>query len=150
MKAMSLRISMATLSPCLTPSFCNPLAMRSARSATSSWLRLRWPLMTPWKRDEVDIVSFRSAVGYGMTADLPRLRKPRRALLHVGADGLGLVGAAQQLLLLDGFGKQRRTGIDRQTVEHPLGGADCVRALAGDFARNLKSRGAGIVADPRS
>ena len=56
MKAMSLRISMATLSPCLTPSFCKPLAMRSARSATSSWPRLRGPLMMPWKGDEVALL----------------------------------------------------------------------------------------------
>src|SRR6185369_322323 len=57
MKAMSLRISMATLSPCLTPSFCKPPAMRSTRSATSSWLRLRGPLMMPWKRDEFSVIT---------------------------------------------------------------------------------------------
>src|SRR6185503_409802 len=57
MKAMSLRISMATLSPCLTPSFCRPPAMRSARSAISSWLRLRGPLMMPWKRDEFSVIA---------------------------------------------------------------------------------------------
>src|SRR5262245_43420526 len=130
MKAMSLRISMATLSPCLTPSFCKPLAMRSARSATSSWLRLRGPLMMPRKL-EVDIVAFRSVAGFegcaviparcaasnpesrdsgsGANAPsrsdgkyLPRLRKPRRTLFHIGAHGFGLVGAAKQFLLLDG------------------------------------------------
>ena len=31
MKAMSLRIRMQTLSPCLTPSLCKPPAMRAAR-----------------------------------------------------------------------------------------------------------------------
>ena len=46
-----------TLSPCLTPSFCKPLAMRSARSATSSWLRLRGPLMTQWKSWEVSVIA---------------------------------------------------------------------------------------------
>src|SRR5690349_13361563 len=63
MKAMSLRMSMQTLSPCLTPSDCRPEAMRSARSATSSWPRRRWPLMMPWKREGVVIVAFRSGVG---------------------------------------------------------------------------------------
>jgi hypothetical protein len=38
--------------------------MRSERSATSSWLRLRWLLMTPWKSWEAGIVSFRSTVGF--------------------------------------------------------------------------------------
>src|SRR4051794_15610429 len=76
------------------------------------------------------------------------LRKPWRALFHIGAHGLGLVGAAEQLLLLDGFGEQRRARIDGQIVQHALGGADCIRALAGDFARNLESGGARIVADP--
>ena len=44
MKAMSLRISMQTLSPCLTPSSCKPLAMRRA-IAMSPWSRLRSPLI---------------------------------------------------------------------------------------------------------
>src|SRR6476619_3172941 len=57
MKAMSLRIRIATLSPCLTPSFCKPLAMRSERSATSSWPRLRGPLMTPRKGDEDSVIA---------------------------------------------------------------------------------------------
>src|ERR1700730_4526307 len=39
---------------------------------------------------------------------LPNIRKPRRALFHIGADGFGLVGTAQQLLLLDRLGQQRR------------------------------------------
>jgi hypothetical protein len=52
-------------------------------------------------------------------------------------------------MLLDGFGEQRRTGIDGQIVEHALGGADRVRALAGDLARDLEGRGARVVADPR-
>src|SRR5689334_4637475 len=111
MKAMSLRISMQTLSPALTPSECRPEAMRLARSATSSWPRRRVPLMMPWKR--VVIVDVRSGVGFcqllplrsrpsgvskGEGRILPRLRKPRRALFHVGADGFGLVGAADQFL----------------------------------------------------
>src|SRR5882757_7572528 len=63
MKAMSLRISMQTLSPCLTPSFSSPLAIRSARSATSAWLRRRAPLMMPWNKETVAIVVFRSRAG---------------------------------------------------------------------------------------
>src|SRR5262245_15667318 len=121
MKATSLRISMQTLSPCATPSDLRPEAIRSARSATSSWLRLRWPLMMPWKGE--DIVAFRSGVGllrhsramrsiepgisrFRVLASraperqwkLPRLRESWRALLDVGADGFGLVGTADQLL----------------------------------------------------
>ena len=60
-----------------------------------------------------------------------------------------LVGTAHQLLLLDRLGEQRRTGIDGKIVQHALGGADRVRALAGDFARDLEGGGARIVADPR-
>src|SRR5690349_21422895 len=126
MKAMSLRMSMQTLSPGLTPSECRPAAMRSARSATSSWLRRRLPLMMPWKREV--IVAFRSGVGLSRhrhsgamrsiepgisrfrvlalrarNDGLPRFREPRRALFHIGADGFGLVGAAEQFLLLDRF-----------------------------------------------
>ena len=81
---------------------------------------------------------FRSSRNDG--ENLPRLRKPRRALFHIGAHGFGLVGAAQQLLLLDGFGEQRRTGIDGQFVQHALGGADRIGTLAGDFARDLEGR----------
>src|SRR6266480_515422 len=105
MKAMSLRISMATLSPCLTPSFCKPLAMRSARSATSPWSRLRGPLMMPRKGDVSVITLFfldRGTSPVMTECGALSLRKPRRALFHVGAHGLGLVGAAEQLLLLDG------------------------------------------------
>src|SRR5882757_481479 len=184
MKAMSLRISMQTLSPWPTPSFCSPLAIRSARSATSSWLRRRFPLMMPWKRGEVDIVSFRSVVGFKGTKPsfrdaplgagpesilmmvvmdsglvslrytprndescLSRLRKARGALFEIGADGFGLVGTAHQLHLLDGLGHQRRTGIDGQIVEHALAGADGVRILAGDLAREFEGRRTRILAD---
>jgi hypothetical protein len=66
MKAMSLRISMQTQSPCLTPSFCRPLAIRSVRSATSSWLRRRGPLMMPWKREVVTLL--RSDLSSGFEA----------------------------------------------------------------------------------
>src|SRR3954470_16278917 len=104
MKAMSLRMSMQTLSPGLTPSEWRPAAMRSARPATSSWLRRRLPLMMPWKREV--IVAFRFSRRVLLRLALPRFRKARRTLLHVGAHGLGLVGTAQQLLLLDGFSQQ--------------------------------------------
>src|ERR1700716_2212101 len=57
MKAISLRMSMQTLSPCLTPSACKPLAMRAARSATSAWLRLRSPLMMPRKSEDVSVIA---------------------------------------------------------------------------------------------
>ena len=40
------------------------------------------------------------------------VRKPRRALVDVGADRLGLIWTADQLLLFNGFGKQRRTRIN--------------------------------------
>jgi hypothetical protein len=55
---MSLRISMQTLSPCLTPSFSKPPAMRAVRSATSAWLRFLSPLMMPGKSDSVDMICF--------------------------------------------------------------------------------------------
>src|SRR6476619_1148473 len=84
----------------------------------------------------------------GMRSELS-LREPRRALFHIGAHGLGLVGAAEQFLLLDGFGQQRRAGIDGQIVQHALRGADRIRALAGDFAGYLESRSTRVVADPR-
>src|SRR5207248_1451895 len=77
------------------------------------------------------------------------VRKPRRALLQIGAHCLGLVRAADQLLLLDGFGKQRRARIDREIVEQALRSADCIGALAGDLARNIQRRSPRIVADPR-
>src|SRR6185295_3453214 len=54
----------------------------------------------------------------GMTEVLPRLRKPRRAFFYVRTHRLGLVGAAEQFLLLDGFGEQRRRWIDGQLVQH--------------------------------
>src|SRR5207253_5161398 len=80
---------------------------------------------------------------------LSRLREPWRALFHIGAHRFGLVGAAEQLLLLDGFSKQRRSWVDGQFVEHALGGADRIRTLARDFARDLEGRRARVVADPR-
>src|ERR1700719_5357850 len=51
MKATSLRMSMQTLSPGLTPSRCKPPAIRSVRPATSAWSRFRWPLMMPRNGD---------------------------------------------------------------------------------------------------
>src|SRR5260221_521973 len=74
---------------------------------------------------------------------------PRRALFHVGADRLGLVRTAQQLLLLDRLGQQRRAGIDGEIIQHALGGADRVRAFAGDLAGDLKGCRARVVANPR-
>src|SRR6185312_14104618 len=73
----------------------------------------------------------------------------RCALVDDGADRLGLVGAPQQFLLLDGFGEQRRAGIDGQIVQHALGGTDGVGTLASDLACDLKGGGPRIVADPR-
>src|ERR1700722_2510182 len=58
MKAMSLRMRMQTLSPCVTPSRSRPPAMRAARFPTSAWPRLRWPLMMPWKRCELSVIAF--------------------------------------------------------------------------------------------
>src|SRR6478672_11692919 len=166
MKAISLRIRMQTLSPCLTPSFCNPPAMRSARSATSAWLRRRGPLMTPRKSCCVDILSFWSLVGFKDSSrhsgamqsiepgisrfrvrvfDPPRndgerfsnIREARRALVDIGTDRLKLIGPAHQFHLLDGFGQQCRAGIDGKIVQHALGGADRLGALACDLARDL-------------
>src|SRR6185437_8458023 len=125
MKAMSLRMRMQTLSPCLTPSRCNPLAIRAARSATSAWSRRRSPLMTP-----------RNGTGKG--SDIGKFRRP---LIDIGAHGFQLVSAAHQLHLLGGFGQQCRAGIDREIVEHALGGADRIRALAGDLARQFEGGG---------
>src|ERR1700736_7009368 len=51
MKATSLRLSMQTLLPDLTPSRCKPPAIRSVRPATSAWSRFRWPLMMPRNDD---------------------------------------------------------------------------------------------------
>jgi len=81
--------------------------------------------------------------------EFSNVREPRRTLLDIGADRLELIVAAEQLLLLEGLGQQRRTGIDGQLVQHSLGGTDGVRALAGDFDRHFQRRGARIVADPR-
>src|ERR1700760_958739 len=103
MKAMSLRMRMQTLSPCLTPSRCSPPAIRAARPATSVWSRRRSPLMIPKNGSDID-----------------ELRRP---LVDIGAHGFELVGRAHQLHLLDGFRQQRRAGIDREIVEHALGGA---------------------------
>src|SRR3954451_16928763 len=80
---------------------------------------------------------------------LARLRKARRALLDVGAHSLELIGRAHQLHLLHGFGKQRRTWIDGQIVEHALAGTDRIGALARDLAREFEGRSAWIVADAR-
>ena len=170
MKAMSLRISMQTLSPGLTPSLCSPLAMRSARSATSAWLRRRSPLMMPRKRGERLSLFFRSCrsdrhgeervFARARTGD-PRLavHPSRRGMMAAPQDEAELTHpqtAARaspcwrarlrsgwalpiSFMLLDGFGQQRRAGIDGQIVEHALGGADRVRALAGDLARDLEA-----------
>src|SRR5215475_92764 len=68
------------------------------------------------------------------------------ALLQVGGDRLELVGRADQLLLLDRFGRQPRFGIRCDgKIEQPLGGADRIRALGGDLLRGLERRGARIV-----
>jgi len=83
----------------------------------------------------------------GMCAS--NVREARRALVDIGADRLELIGAAHQFHLLDGFGEQRRAGIDGKIVQQTLGGADRVRTLAGDLARDLEGRGARVVADPR-
>src|SRR5882672_5989623 len=166
MKAMSLRIRMQTLSPCRTPSLCNPPAMRSERSATSAWVRLRGPLMTPRKSWDVSLIVFlvlcslvlgetlRVVVMAGhsrpkdgvacappmsrpstfllvLAKDVDHRDKPgddgalaldigklRAALVDIGADRLGLVGAAEQLLLFDRLGEQRGAGIGGQPVQH--------------------------------
>src|ERR1700722_19293964 len=168
MKAMSLRIRMQTLSPCLTPSPANPPAMRAARSATSSWLRRRSPLRIPRKGCCGDIVLsdlFGSGRPHGEervfarlepwetnfailrdAAKRPLLRmrpcpsnvgEARRALVDIGAHCLELIGSAHQFHLLDGFGEQRRSGIDRQIVQQALAGADRLGTFAGDLARDL-------------
>src|SRR5437763_13430988 len=87
-----------------------------------------------------------SAVQERMVSDVG---KTRRALFHIGAYCLKLIGAAHQFHLLDGFGEQRRTGIDCQIVEHAFDGTDCLRTLAGDLARDLKSCGARVFTYPR-
>src|SRR5690349_14364785 len=80
---------------------------------------------------------------------LSSIRETRRALVDIGANRFGLVCAADQLLLLDGLCQQRRTWIDRQLVEHALGGADRIGTLAGNFAGDLQGRRARIVANSR-
>src|SRR5437879_10632 len=171
---MSLRISMQTQSPWRTPILVRPEAMRSARSVTSAWVRRRSPETMPRNSDVSLIVVFSFLVGVAPHAEkarsavsnhespwpIPRdaasrllgmrtvlVRKPRRALLQIGAHCLGLVRAADQLLLLDGFGKQRRARIDREIVEQALRSADSIGALAGDLARNIQRRSPRIVAD---
>src|SRR6266481_6513309 len=88
----------------------------------------------------------------GTSPAMTRLRssvgKARGSLVDVGADCLGLVRTSDQLLLLDRLGQQRRTGIDGQIVQHPLGGADRVGAFAGDLERDLQGRPTRIVANP--
>src|ERR1700694_800677 len=93
--------------------------------------------------------SFRFATRPGMTKDLSDIGEPRRALVDIGAQRLSLIGAAHQSHLLDGFGKQRRAGIDGKIIQQTLGGADRVRTLAGDLPRDLQGCGARVVADPR-
>src|ERR1700681_731586 len=134
MKAISLRIRMQTLSPCLTPSLSKPPAMRAARSATSAWLRLRLPLMMPKKSDALSIMVFfvversgfdrhgRTCSGHprlcftaarktwitgtspAMTVWDSNVGEARRALVDIGAHRLELIGPAHQFHLLDGFG----------------------------------------------
>src|ERR1700743_1563952 len=111
MKAMSLRIRMQTLLPCLTPSLCSPPAIRATRSATSACVRRRSPEVMPRKSEPVS--------GFDATCTplaSAGVRKARSALFDIGLDGLELVRTAKQFLLLDRFRKQRRTGIDRQLV----------------------------------
>src|SRR3954470_17331277 len=153
---------MQTQSPCLTPSLLRPLAIRSARSASSAWVRRRSPETMPRNWDVSLICCFSLLVGvdpHGEEArsgvsnhespgPIPRyaalrllamrsvlVRKLRRALFQIGTDRLGLVRAADQLLLLDGFGEQRGAGIDGEIVEQTLRGTDRIGALAGDLAR---------------
>ena len=85
----------------------------------------------------------------GMTWSSSDVGEPRRALVDIGAHRLKLIGSAHQLHLLDGFGEQRRAGIDGQIVQQALGGADRLGAFARDLARDLERGRAGIVADPR-
>src|SRR5882724_6266030 len=191
MKAMSLRIRMQTLSPCLTPRLCNPPAMRSERSATSAWVRLRGPLMMPRKSWDVSLIVFlvlgetlgvvvmaghsRPKDGVACAPPMSRpstfllvlandvdhrdkpgddgalaldIGKLRAALVDIGANRLGLIGAAEQLLLFDRLGEQRGAGIGGQPVQHALGSADRVRAPAGDLARDLEGCPTRIVANP--
>src|SRR3954469_21404968 len=82
-----------------------------------------------WFKKNLSSCPFKSDVG-----------KTRRALFHIGAYGLKLIGTAHQFHLLDGFGEQRRTGIDCQIVEHAFGGTDCLRTLAGDPSPTLKTQ----------
>src|SRR5438874_12163044 len=120
---MSLRISMQTQSPCLTPILLRPLAMWSARPATSAWERRRWPETMPRNWD-VSLICFsllfdvvrhgeeaRSAVSnHESPWPIPRdaasrllgmrsvlVRKLRCALLQIGTHRLGLVCTAVQL-----------------------------------------------------
>src|ERR1700689_1952134 len=146
---MSLRIRMQTLSPWPTPSRSNPPAIRAARSVTSACVRRRWPLIMPRKREWVGICFFDLNPAAGNSSRHSHIRKARRALFDVGADGFGLVRTAQQPLLLDGFGEQCGAGIDRQLAQHALGGADRIGAFSRDFSRDFKSRRPRIVADPR-
>jgi hypothetical protein len=76
--------------------------------------------------------------------------EPRRALFHVGAHRLALIGSAHQLHLLRRFGEQCRTRIDREIIEHPFGGADRLRTFAGDFTRDFERCSERILADSRS
>src|SRR6202041_2146680 len=57
------------------------------------------------------------------------------------------VGEAGRALV--DIGAQRRAGIDRQIVQKALGGADRLRAFAGDLARKFQRSSAGVVAYPR-
>src|SRR6201999_2623173 len=144
MKAMSLRMSMQTLSPCLTPRLCSPPAMRATRSVTSSCVRRRSPDTMPRKCKPLS--------GFNATCTpLPSagIRKARRALLDIGTDSFELIGAAEQFLLLDGFGEQCRTGIDRELVQHALGGTDRIGPLVRNLARHRQRHSPRIVANLR-
>src|SRR4051794_13090327 len=80
---------------------------------------------------------------------LASLGKSRGALVDVGANRLGLIGASDQFLLLDRFRQQSGAGIDRKLIEQSLGSADRIRALSGDLARNLEGRSTRVIADAR-
>src|SRR5581483_1194117 len=148
---MSLRISMQTQSPCLTPDLARPEAMRSARSATSAWERRR-------SGDNAEEVgrfahfvflferTWMAGTSPAMT-EKSSIRILRRALLQIGAHRFGLVRAADQLLLLDRLGQQCRARVDREIVEQSLRRADRIGTLAGDLARDVERSRARIVAD---
>src|SRR6185437_16106827 len=74
----------------------------------------------------------------------------RRALLLIGEHRLALIGRADQLLLLVGFGLEDGPGVAHgRQREEPLGGTDRIGAPGGDLAREGERLAARIVADPR-